>query len=589
MRLRLRLTVLLGAAALLTGCGFADLSDAKSTTGRTPTVAEVPSAEETVRGADDPPIVTLELGSRLHEKRLSKSEELPSGIIVPTTNLNAVPVTTALQAVLAGTDISLSWDAASFDDRLVSVTNLSGSLPRVVEKICASAKVFCSHKNGLLEIKDKETFIVELPAVPALKASSGSGGTGANSMADMIGELAGEKARIDQQGGNLIYTTDVTGQENVKEYLNQLRHGRPLVVMQLYIWEVTLNKNNAAGINWSEFSIPNIGGNFEELAVSGLTGFSSISSPGVSLGAKLSGKVSADTVLQFLSTQGQVQTISNPQLTFVSGSSAEFRVGGTQRYISQVGQLTSVSSSTSSSSGVGTNTISTDSLDTGLTVTVGGSFESGIVSAVLEIDMEDVVDLNPTTMESGVIIDLPETSERKVSTSLRVRPGDNLVLAGLVSSRDTNDREGVPLPFRAKLTSYAKDELENSEIVVLVKPSIVMFADSPDEGVKKPVRKASKPHQAPLDAVMIDKDGAQPVVVPEPSFAETLQAQPKPELMVSEPTVALAPLSSVPVAPSADGAPVDKRLLQRGFSHAYDEMLAPVPSAEGLAKGGAQW
>ncbi len=582
--MRLRLMLLFLAAVFLAGCGFVDVPDAKSTTGRAPTVAEVPSPDETVRGPEDPPIVTLELGNHLKERKLSRTEDLPSGIIVPTTNLNAVPITTALQAVLAGTDVSLSWDSSSFDDRLVTVTNLSGPLPHVVHKMCASAKVFCNYKNGLLEIKEKETFIVELPAVPSLKASASSG-SGSNSMADMIGELAGDKARIDQQGGNLLYTTDVSGQENVKEYLFQLRHGRPLVVMQLYIWEVTLNKDRGAGINWSEFSMPKIGGNYENLSITNLaSSFSSLTTPGVSLGAKLSGKVSADTVLEFLSKQGQVQTISNPQLTFVSGANAEFRVGGTQHYISQVGQLTSVSSSTSSS-GVGTNTISTDTLDTGLTVMVGGAFESGVISAVMEIGMEDVVSLNPTTMESGVIVDLPETSERKVSTSLRVRPGDNLVLAGLVSSRDANDREGVPLPFGKKLSTYAKDQIKNSEIVILVKPSVVLFADAPEEEQRKPPRKASQGAMPSLpDAVMIDKDGARSVAVPDP-FIQPVSTDPlllpslgavgKPELMVSETVAAQAPLSSIPIAPSADGAPVDKRLLQRGFSHAFDEMLTP--------------
>jgi len=579
MRFRLRLTILVGALALLAGCGFVDVPNAKSTTGRMPTVAEVPDPSETVRGQDEPPIVTLELGSRLHERRLSRTEELPGGIIIPTTNLNAVPITTALQAVLEGTDVSLSWDSDAFDDRLVTVTNLSGSLPRVVAKICASAKVFCGYRGGLLELKEKETFIIELPAVPSLKSSSSSG-SGSNTMADMISDLSGDKARIDQQGGNLIYTTDVDGQRNVEEYLTQLRHGRPLVVMQLYIWEVTLDKDKAAGINWSSFTIPDIKAGAEKLALAGLTGFTNLASPGVSLGAKLTGHIDAEAVLQFLATQGQVQTISNPQLTFVSGSNAEFKVGGTQRYISQVGQLTtsSVSGSTSSSTGVGTNTVSTDSLDKGLTVTIGGAFESGVVSAVMEIEMQDVVSLNPTTMDNGTTVDLPETSERKVSTSMRVRPGDNLVLAGLVTSRDENDRDAVPLFFDKSVSTFAHDLLKNTEIVILVKPSIVLFADNAEPEKKKP--RAPKRTKASIDveplqeAVMIDKDGTQMIALPDPSkpLGQPV-AQAKPELMVSEePT----PLSSIPVAPSADGAPVDKRLMQRGFSHAFDEMLTPA-------------
>lgn len=578
----MRLAIIIGAVALLTGCSFVDVPDAKSTTGRAPLVAEVPAPEETVRGADEPPIVTLDVGTRLRERKLAKSEKLPGSIIIPTTNLTAVPVTTALQAVLDGTDVSLSWNSDAFEDRLVTVTNLSGPLPQVVEKICASAKVFCSYRGGLLELKDKETFIVDLPAVPSIKEA---GKSTTNSMADMIGTLAGEKVYIDFHGGNLVYSTDVVGQENIREYLGELRNGRPLLVMQLYIWEVTLNKDHATGINWKSFSIPKLGGNWESLALSGSTGFSEVATPGVSLGAKLAGKVSADAVLKFLATQGQVQTISNPQLTFVSGSNAQFRVGGKQRYISEVGNSsTSVSTSTTSS-----NTVSTDELETGLTVTLGGSYESGVISAVMELEMEDVISLNPTTMQNGTIIDLPETTERKVNTSMRVRPGDNLVLAGLVSSRDSNKKEGIPLPFGQKLSTYDKDELENSEIVILVKPSIVLFSDKPGQDDKKPVQKKDPIETEPLpSAVLIDKDGSKSVALSDaPVFPvvneKAASADVAPQSVAAGPMPLQTPLSAVPIAPSEDAAPVDKRLLQRGFSYAYDELLMPVlePSAGG--------
>jgi len=575
-------------ALSMTGCVF--VPDAKSTTGRQPQVAEVPEADETVRGEEDPPVVTLELGARLRERKLSRTDDLPGAIIVPTTNLNAVPVTAALQAVLAGTDVSLSWNTGAFDTRLVTVTNLSGSLPGVVNKICASAKVFCNYRNGLLELKEKETFVIELPAVPA-KISSSSTGTGSstvsttaaanNTMADSISDLAGDKVKIDQQGGNLLYTTDVEGQERVREYLNQLRHGRPLVVMQLYIWEVVLEKDRAAGINWSAFKFDKFGGALQNVVISGLTGFSTLTSPGVSLGAKMSGHVDAESVAKFLATQGQVQTVSNPQLTFISGSNAEFRVGGEQRYISQVGQLTSsnVSGSNTTNAGIGTNTVSTDSLETGLTVTMSGAYEYGGIIASLDLSLQDVVSLNPTTSQ-GVTIDLPETSTRKVNTTLRVRPGDNLVLAGLVSSRDTNDRDGMPLPFGGTLPSFSRDQFKNSELVILVKPSVVLFADASEDKKEKPKEKIKEVNNALLDAVVIDKDGAKTFKMPDtPNQPVSL----KPRVAENP-----APIGNVPIAPSEDGAPVDKRLLQRGFSHAFDELLEPAAEPSGVktaAKG----
>ncbi|MDD5586037.1 MAG: hypothetical protein PHY92_03645 [Alphaproteobacteria bacterium] len=570
-------------ASLLAGCSWSTVPPAKQTTGRAPEVAEVPEADETVRGDQDPPIVTLELGSRLRERRLLSTEDLPGAIIVPTTNLNAVPVTTALQAVLAGTDVSLSWEAGTFDDRLVTVANLSGSLPSVVHKICTSAKVFCDYRHGMLELREKETFIIELPAMPVKGSTGSTSSAAANTMADAIGELSGEKARVDQQGGNLIYTADVEGQDRVRTYLEQLRNGRPLVVMQLYIWEVQLSKDNGLGINWSAFKFDKFGGKLQNILLAGSTGFTSMASPGVSLGATMHGHLDAQSVSQFLSTQGQVQTVSNPQLTFISGSSAEFRVGGKQRYIAQVGQLTTsnVSGSNTTNTGIGTNTVSTDSLETGLTVNMSGSYENGVIFAALDLALQDVVSLNPTTSQ-GVTIDLPETSERKVSTTLRVRPGDNLVLAGLVSARDTNDREGIPLPFGGRLPTFARDQLKNTELVILVKPSVVLFSDSVAVAQERARDKSIEPGKALPDAVVIDKDGAKNLKLPE-KVAQPVSLQPstdpsRPELMTAESYN--APIGNVPIASSNDDAPVDRRLMQRGFSHAFDELLAPAETGD---------
>lgn len=590
MRVKRSLVSILLSAAMvmaLNGCIGWDVPAAKPTYGRNPEVAEVPDKAETVRGEDDPPIVTLELGTALHEHRLSANEELPGNIIVPTTNLNAVPITAALQAVLSGTDVSISWDTGKLGDRLVTVMNLSGPLPKVVDKICSAAKVFCSFRNGSIELADKETFVVAMPPVAkaiSSASSSSSGGSssssaagssssgGSNSMIDTISQLSGGKAQVDDQGGNVIYTTDVEGEARISRYLQQLRNGRPLVVLQMYIWEVTLSKENASGINWTKFSLPGMGSPLAKLGLAATSSFttSDAQSGSVSIGATTTGKLNTSSLITFLSTQGRVQNISSPQLTFVSGSSAELKVGGKQRYISQVGTLTSStntsgSSTSNNNNGVGTNTISTDSIDTGLSVSIAGSYENGVVFANLDMDITGVTSLNPTTT-SGVTIDLPTTTDEKINTVIRVRPGDNLVMAGLVTSKDNNTRQGLPYSSEDSLTTYGDNQRENHELVVVIKPSIILFSDMTAVAAEKH-KDESKP--MPEEAVLIDKDGSQSIAMPGEGVKDTNPAVPAPP---------------VPLSPYDNGAVVDQRLMQRGFSHAFDDMLqgsGPAVAKEG--------
>ncbi len=526
------LCLLVPVVCLLAACAGTNIPDAKPTTGRNPEVAEVPSKEETVRGEDDPPVVTLELGQSLHARHLSDDEDLPANIIVPTTNLSATPIATALQAVLAGTDVSLSWDTATLGDRLVTVMNLSGPLPKVVEKICSAARVFCIYRHGSIELQEKDTFIVGLP--PTAKGITGSGGSGGsgssgNSMADTIAQMVGGKVQIDDQGGNIIYSAGVDSENRIEKYLEELRNGRPLVVLQLYIWEVKLNKENSEGINWNGVDINGIGPGFAKLALSSVSSFAgaaagaagsapAVASGGVSLGAVTTGRINTNSLLSFLSTQGRVQTISSPQMTFVSGSAATFKVGGKQRYISQIGQLvaannTSGTTNPNQTTGVGTNTVNTDSIDTGLNINVNGTYENGVIFANFDLALTNLVSLNPTN-SGGTTIDLPETTDEKIATrSIRVRPGDNLIMAGLVTSADNGTRQGIPFGDDGRIPTYGDEQFENHELVVVVKPSVVLFSDATArmEKKKKEVAKGTLP-----DAVVIDKDGAKPMALPGP-------------------------------------------------------------------------
>ena len=636
-------TIIVAALLALGACAGANIPDAKPTTGRNPQLAEHPSADETVRGEDDPAVVTLELGNALHERRLSEGESLPGNIIVPTTNLNAVPVTAALQAVLTGTDVSLSWDTGTLATHLVTVMNLSGPLPRVVDRICSSAKVFCSYRHGSLELAERDTFVVPLPPISRMVSAGGatgasssggsSGGSAAsigaasttNSMVQAIGQLVGGKVQVDEQAGNVLYTADVVGEERVSHYLDALRNGRPLIILQLYVWEVTLSKENGEGVNWQNIKLEDIGPGAARLALAGTSAFTSLAgvSGSTSIGAVTTGHLNTNALFSFLSTQGRVQTISNPQVTFVSGGGAELRVGGKLRYISQVGQLVSATNTSgttnpTTNSGLGSNTVSTDSIDTGLSIAVAGSYDNNVVFANLDLSLTNLVSLNPTASGGGTI-DLPETSDEKINTVIRVRPGDNLVMAGLVSSADTNSRQGVPLPGDARLPTYGDDQLNNRELVIVIKPSVVLFSDNLSKAEAK-----QKEEGKPLpDAMLIDKNGAKPIALAAPGINGNLlppASRPsadmpssllpsaytpgtKPVLVpsgvpqtVPEPAPASVPLpASIPVSPvdngqpipltdpaagsSTDAAPVDKRMMQRGFSHAFDQLLQPTSAS----------
>jgi hypothetical protein len=492
----------------------------------------IPDMKETVRGEEDPPLVTLQLGRKLQATRLRPSEDLPETVRIGNTNLNNVPVTVALQAVLADTDITLLWDKAELQDRTVTLMNLKGPLPQVVDRICRAAKLLCAYRNGALELMEQDTFVVELPAAPSVVGTGGGGGAANDTITDTIQALVDGKVKVDKTGGNIIYTADADGYERVQSYLTQLRNGRPLIVLQLYIWQVTLDDNQALGINWSQFQPPEFGGTLQNGRLTATSALKAVAAgSGVSLGAVFSGIVDANAVANFLSTQGRVQNISSPQLTFVSGTSAKFENGGVQRFVSQVGTLvsSSVAGATSNTTGVSNNTVSTEDLKLGLSITATGSYESGVVFASLEIKTSDLVKVESINA-NGTTLQLPQTNDRTVNTILRVRPGDNLVLAGLQTSTDTRSRDGLPTGGTGgTLPLYSSNVVSNSETVILVKPSVVFFSD---DGL--PVtRSAERPKQPPQE----EKVKAEVAVLPPPPAPKQVPApQPAPVERIAMPT-----------------------------------------------------
>ncbi len=113
---------------------------------QTPTPSDFPD----VKAAPVEAVQSGEKGSRA-------GDSLPN-IDIPAANLHGVPVTAALQAVLYGTDVPLSWDSKMMAPHPVTLMNLKGDLPTVVDKICTAANVSCAYRSGVLEVAEKQAF-----------------------------------------------------------------------------------------------------------------------------------------------------------------------------------------------------------------------------------------------------------------------------------------------------------------------------------------------------------------------------------------------------------------------------------------------
>ncbi len=590
---------------LLSGCGIGtEPLRAESGNPTKPTLPEKPAQADTVRGDTDPAVVTLKIGNALKQKPLNGSEVLPDIGKLGPINFNGVPVALALKAVLSGTDISLSWPTGEYEDSLVTAFNLSGNLQTVVERICNSAGVYCAYRNGNIEIKDEETFIIELPAVLA---------TGDDTIATAIGSLTGGEVTSDTQGGYLLYTTNMTGHLRVQDYLKNLRRGRPLIVLQLYIWDVALTDTYSTGIRWDAPTLLNNlalpGGRPTKLDTFAFGNNISSGTPGnlasnirsgalanaVSFGAVFTGNLDLGLMMSFLSEFGTVEAVSSPQMTFISGMESEFRVGGQRNFISGVGTSSSTTgdSTTGGSTSSSGNTVQTDSVDVGLTVQASGRYENGVIFGQLQLDETSLVALREVS-SSGTTIQLPETQERALTTSLRLRPGDTMLLAGIRRSRDDTNRRGLPTPF-GQIPMSSTNALENSELVIMIKPSIIRFEDEDDDdqslgvaATRAPTPEVKKPVEAPMPETVSMPEAAPVAAAPITASVPVMPTVPEP-MPAAPQTVPQDLLPPIARGKATEPANVSENIVAPDAAPSVAPIVAPsvAPSAPPKARAAA--
>ena len=486
------------AAAMLVslgGCAVVDVPNSRSVNVPSPQMAE--KRRSAVNERPDS-VMYLPLGEDILVPEIAGQETFPQEMVGPF-ELRGETLAGALQLILAEYDMSIAFETREGLTRRITVANLHGELGRVVNQVCSLANLYCSFENGGVVVKDSQTFTVTLPPIGARASSSGGagsstsgGGGGSNgddylqSVADGLAAILSAGASqseevsepiIDRATRTIVYTATQRTAEMASRYFQRLRANTAMIVFETYIWEVALNSGNSTGIDWSmleEFGKFNTGISINGSISSDFTNPISIGLPTTS--GTFTG--TSGDIIQFLSQFGAVKTISQPQITVLSGAEAQLRVADTQNYVSQV--------ATTLSEGQATTSVNTDSVDTGFTLSIGSSWDKSTVYANVDIELTDVQQIDnfafsdsadpddPDNAGTQTRIQLPQTSERELSTQIRVRPGDSVLIAGLVRENDSFDERG-PGIMEPIIPDSRTAETENLELVVLLRPRVIVY------------------------------------------------------------------------------------------------------------------
>lgn len=447
----------LGFGVFVASCAPMKAPDPRSVDIPSPTV---PEARRHALNENPDAVMIVPLGADVLVPDMDEGDPLPTREIGPF-ELRNENLAGALQLILADYDIPLAFETEEGMTAGVTVSNLKGPLDKVVNKVCALADLYCLYDDGILTVKENQTFTVSLPPLPAE--------TSYDSIVAGLNAFTGVESTVDTTTRSLIYTATERTARRASQYFDRLRKSTAMIVYETYIWEVGLDGGNSAGIRWNQLAEKigkfNVGFSIDQQS----SVLSDLGTP-ISIGLPNTGPISLTTsdILRFISSQGAVKTISQPQLTVISGSEATMRVAETEAYVES---LTRTQNTSNDSETVSTTT---GQVDTGFTLTIGSSWDNGTVYGNVDINLQQLLEFQDFPAGDSTLR-LPKTAEREVQTQVRVRPGDSVLIAGLVRERQQFDKSGVG-PGMAPVIPFSRTgTTQNTELVFLLRPRVIVY------------------------------------------------------------------------------------------------------------------
>lgn len=321
-----------------------------------------------------------------------------------------------------------------------------------------------------------------------------------NSASSATSQISGGQGYylIDKPVGLITVTAPRSILEKIDNYIKILKKSLyQQISIEAKIIEVQLTDNSSIGINWShvlkdfsvtgavEFGSQALGGQVYPFVFADEAGTNGVQDNGDGTHQKIHdptrfvSKVSIDTAnfgvfLNALKEQGDTTVLSNPKISVMNGQPALISVGRNVTYID------SIESELDSDTGIITYTVNTERILSGLgmalTATVLGQNEIilNLVPVTSEL-LEPIAYKDVGTL--GATVGLPIVNVREMSTTVRVKNGEMLVIGGLIS--DTKDTQGEfapvvgSIPLVKYLFGFEEKVNHKRELIILLKPSII--------------------------------------------------------------------------------------------------------------------
>jgi MSHA type pilus biogenesis protein MshL len=424
------------------------------------------------------------------------------------------PLRDALFIIAEATGLNLVMDTDVNAETPITLNLKNVTAEDALNRVCASADYFYMVKDNMLFIKATSTKTYELGFPAILQTyhtdlggdmlggvTSGTGGgttvkgnishksetdKSAYNFWDVIeksldkitGTATGaHNITVNRLTGTIIVTSTKKNLEKIENYLNTIKKViNRQVLVEAKIIEVILSDGLQFGINWN-YVLNTREGQSATFATRQFADVVPLTTPNFSIATVASDFTS---LLRAIQTQGETRILSNPRVSIMNGQTSILSVGQDKNYISKIESTT-----TTGSPPVITFTVNTSSLLSGIMIGIVPFIsESGEITLSITPITSDLVKLDErklgTPDSSGnypFLIQLPTVNLRQLSTTVKVRNGQMVIIGGLISNREEIEDSQIPglgnIPFLGYLFKSRTKSVIKTELVVLIQPMIV--------------------------------------------------------------------------------------------------------------------
>jgi len=379
---------------------------------------------------------------------------------------------------------------AALDSRL-PFSSYQGSLADLLDILRRANAIISQQRGDFIYLGTLARYSVDLPQDNGIMET----------ISGEITALGGEDVVQSVTSGQLIYKAQPDVHDSlIGPFLDRVSNNLAMVTMQVAVVSLALNDSTSQGFDWNAFRLGvttvnqatgggDGGGDVEVANTGGVPSLGSVidaTANAFSIGRTAEGtffgKAATFTIgsaLNFLSTFGDTEITQNVELRTVSGQEVVLRSGQEVPYVSGVTNTVD--------EGTSTGSVQTETIQTGLTLTMRPFFDSatGLVTLNLNLEQRQILQFVELSAGDGVgTITQPLTQDQNLTDLIRTPVGQTIVVGGIqnesVSSTMTQPSFMRNTDAGEMLGSENRNVSRNAFFIV-ARPTVTVFERVQDE------------------------------------------------------------------------------------------------------------